>query len=204
MSTGVTLPPPPLLACPFPGKPKMGPRRGPCKDGGGTGCAQGQPRGCSGRAGMGSGGPSLLRAPPPARGLGAMCPPPGPPSAHRQQLTLLSPLHADLAPPGLAESPRETAQTLVKSLSSSGCVQYPGCCWARMCLQELKGTGISWGKRGKRPRKESLGGGGWQRTGKVCLSTEDGSDVPGGSRSVGLRSGPRGGLQIEQAYLEHS
>ena len=29
---------------------------------------------------MGSGGPSLLRAPPPARGLGATCPPPGPPS----------------------------------------------------------------------------------------------------------------------------
>lgn len=137
-------------------------------------------------------------------GWGPCALPLDPPPAHRQQLTLLSPLHADLAPPGLAESPRETAQTLVKSLSSSGCVQYPGCCWARMCLQELKGTGISWGKRGKRPRKESLGGGGWQRTGKVCLSTEDGSDVPGGSRSVGLRSGPRGGLQIEQAYLEHS
>ena len=72
-----------------------------------------------------------------------------------------------------------------------------------MCLQELKGIGISWGKRGKRPRKESLGDR-WQRTGKVCLSTEDGSAVPGGSRSVGLRSGPQGGLQIEQAYLERS
>ena len=125
------------------------------------------------------------------------------PPAHRQQLTLLSPLHADLAPLGLAECPRETAQTLVKSLSSSGCVQCLGCCWARACLQELKGTGISWGKRGKRPRRKSSGGG-WQRTGKVCLSTEDGSAVPGGSRSVGLRSGPRGRLQIEQAYLERS
>lgn len=140
------------------------------------------------------GDPSLLPAPPPARGLGDHVPPsPEPPSTQIAANTPEPSVHRS-RPSGLAESPRETAQTLVKGLNSSRCVQCPGCCWARMCLQELKGTGISWGQRGKRPSKESSGGR-WQRTGKVCLSREDGLGCARWIQVSGAEIKSPGGLQ---------